>query len=237
MDAGLDTGPVLAARDVRIGERETAGSLHDRLAPLGGELLVEALDAIAEGSAREQAQSQIGITYAGKITKAEALIDWREAATSILRRVRAFNPWPVAENGMNGTQLRIWDAELVPGIAYAWRRGERQVAIQALVLLLAAIGIDALGVRRGLKSEYFIFTDPLIILAGAILLDSLPDLRFRKWTFPVAMVLFGLHIAVGQAEPIKYAFMRRGPESICEWNRYYMPLLPLPLCPPSPAQP
>ncbi len=119
---------------------------------------------------------------------------------------------------------------IVPGIFYAWRRGERLAATQALALLLAAIGIDALGVRRGLKSEYFIFTDPLIILSGAILLDTLTDLRFRKWTYTVAMVLFGLHIAVGQAEPIKYAFMRRGPEGICEWNRHYMPLLPLPWC-------
>ena len=127
------------------------------------------------------------------------------------------------------TVFLIW--LIVPGIVYAWRRGERQAAIQALVLLLAATGIDALGVRRGLKSEYFIFTDPLIILAGAILLDSLTELRFRQWTYPVAMVLFGLHIAVGQAEPIKYAFMRRGPESICEWNRHYIPLLPLPWCP------
>jgi hypothetical protein len=92
---------------------------------------------------------------------------------------------------------------IVPGIVYAWRRGERHTAIQALMLLLAAIGIDALGVRRGLKSEYFIFTDPLIILAGAILLDSLSDLRFRKWTYPVAMVLFGLHIAVGQNRPCR----------------------------------
>jgi hypothetical protein len=120
---------------------------------------------------------------------------------------------------------------IVPGIVYAWSRGEKQTAIQALALLLAAIAIDALGVRRGLKSEYFIFTDPLIILAGAVLLDCLSDLRFRKWTYPVAAVLFGLHIAIGQSEPIKYAFMRRGPESICEWNRYYMPLLPLPWCP------
>jgi hypothetical protein len=120
---------------------------------------------------------------------------------------------------------------IVPGILYAWSRGKKQTAIQAVVLLLAAIGIDALGVRRGLKSEYFIFTDPLIILAGVVLLDSLSDLRFRKWTYPVALVLFGLHIAIGQAEPMKYAFMRRGPESICEWNRYYMPLLPLPWCP------
>src|SRR6202790_2920645 len=88
---------------------------------------------------------------------------------------------------------------ILPGIVAAWRRGERLAAIQALVLLLAAIGIDALGVRRGLKSEYFIFTDPLIILAGAVLLDRMGDLRFRKWTYPVATALFGLHIAVGQA--------------------------------------
>ena len=120
---------------------------------------------------------------------------------------------------------------IVPGIILAWRRGERNAAIQALALLLAAIGIDALGVRRGLKSEYFIFTDPLIILAGATLLDSLSDLRFHKWAYPLAVVLFGLHIVVGQAEPIKYAFMRRGPESICQWNGHYAPLLPLPWCP------
>jgi len=117
MEAGLDTGPVLAVREVRIGERETAGSLHDRLAPLGGELLVDTLDGIAAGRAREQAQSQVGVTYAEKITKGEALIDWREAADSIWRRVRAFNPWPIAETRMNGTQLRVWDAELVPGAA------------------------------------------------------------------------------------------------------------------------
>jgi hypothetical protein len=125
---------------------------------------------------------------------------------------------------------------IVPGIVYAWRRGERQTAIQALMLLLAAIGIDALGVRRGLKSEYFIFTDPLIVLAGAVLLDSLTDLRFRKWTYPIALTLFGLHIAVGQAEPVKYASMRRGPETMCQWSGYHLPLLPLPWCPP-PARP
>jgi hypothetical protein len=120
---------------------------------------------------------------------------------------------------------------IVPGTIVAWRRGERLVAVQALALLLAAIGIDALGVRRGLKSEYFIFTDPLIILSGAALLDRLSDLRFHQWAYPVAATLFGLHIAVGQAEPIKYAFMRRGPETICAWNGYYMPLMPLPWCP------
>jgi hypothetical protein len=120
---------------------------------------------------------------------------------------------------------------IAPGIVYAWSRGERQTAIQALLLLLAAIGIDTLGVRRGLKSEYFIFTDPLIILSGAVLLDTLRDLRLRKWAYTIAMVLFGLHVAIGQAEPIKYAFMRRGPEMICEWRPHYMPLLALPWCP------
>jgi hypothetical protein len=125
---------------------------------------------------------------------------------------------------------------IVPGIVVAWRRGERLAAIQALALLAAAIGIDALGVRRGLKSEYFIFTDPLIVLSGAVLLDVLSDLRFRKWAYPVAIVLYGLHIVVGQAEPIKYTFMRRGPQSICEWNGHYMPLLPLPWCNPPPAR-
>ena len=87
--------------------------------------------------------------------------------------------------------------------------------------MAAAIGIDTLGVRRGLKIEYFIFTDPLIILAGAILLERLGELRFHKWAFPIAATLLGLHIAVGQAEPIKYAFKRSGQELICDWNRYY----------------
>jgi hypothetical protein len=125
---------------------------------------------------------------------------------------------------------------IVPGIVYAWRHGERHAAFQALLLLLAAIGIDALGVRRGLKSEYFIFTDPLIILSAAILLDSLSGLSLHKWVYPAAAVLFGLHIAIGQAEPAKLAFKRGGQESICEWNQHYLPRLPLPWCALPPAR-
>jgi hypothetical protein len=123
---------------------------------------------------------------------------------------------------------------VVPGIVMVWRRGERLAALQALTLLLAAIGIDTLGVRRGLKSEYFVFTDPLIILSGAILLDRLADLRFARWTYATAMALFGLHLAIGQAEPVKHTFKRTGPQSTCEWNNYYMPLLPLHWCPAKP---
>jgi hypothetical protein len=129
------------------------------------------------------------------------------------------------------TVFLIW--LIVPGIALAWRRGERQTAIQALVLLLAAIAVDALGVRRGLKSEYFVFTDPLIILAGAILLDRMRDLRFHRWAYPIAATLVGLHLVIGQAEPVKYALKRAGPEPVCEWNKYHLPLLPVPWCKPS----
>ena len=129
------------------------------------------------------------------------------------------------------TVFLIW--LIVPGIVYAWRRGEKQVALQASMLMLAALGIDALNVRRGLKAEYFIFTDPLVILASAVLLDSLVELRSCKWAYPIAATLIGLHIAVGQAEPVKYALKRTGPASICAWNHYYMPLLPLPWCPAS----
>jgi hypothetical protein len=127
------------------------------------------------------------------------------------------------------TVFLIW--LIVPGIIYAWRRDERLAALQAASLMLAALAIDTLGVRRGLKAEYFIFSDPLIIIAGAILLDHLRDLRFHKWAFPIAATLLGLHIAFSQAEPVKYAFKRTGPESTCEWSSYYMPLMPLPWCP------
>jgi hypothetical protein len=120
---------------------------------------------------------------------------------------------------------------IVPGIVVAWRRGQRLTAFQSLTLLLVAIGIDTLGVRRGLKSEYFIFTDPLIVIAGAILLDGLPDLRFARFTYAIGTMLLVMHLIVGQADPAKHAFKDSGPEPICEWNNHYMPLLPLPWCP------
>jgi hypothetical protein len=116
------------------------------------------------------------------------------------------------------------------GIVLAWRRGERLAALQAIMLLLSAIGIDALGVRRGLKTEYFIFTDPLIVLSGAILLDRLTELRFARFTYAIGTMLLVAHLIVGQAEPVKHAFKATGPESICEWNNHYMPLLALPWC-------
>jgi methionyl-tRNA formyltransferase len=112
MQAGLDTGPVLAASEIDIGAGDTAKTLHDRLASLGARLIVETLDALRRGRVHEAPQPGDGVTYAEKINKAEALIDWRQDAVQIWRRVRAFNPWPVAETRLGGAQLRIWEAEL-----------------------------------------------------------------------------------------------------------------------------
>lgn len=133
------------------------------------------------------------------------------------------------------TVFLVW--LIVPGIVYAWRRGERQVAIQAALLLLLAIGIDALGVRRGLKPEYFLLTDPLIILAGALLLDRLDNLRWSKWAYPIGVALIVAHVAISQAEPVKHVLKRSGPEYICEWNELYQPELPMPWCDKPPKRP
>jgi methionyl-tRNA formyltransferase len=110
MEAGLDTGPVLLEARTPIGPRDTGATLHDRLARLGAELLPQAIDGLARGQLQPRAQASEGVTYAHKIQKEEARIDWRKSAIEIDRQVRAFNPWPVAETVLDGEQLRIWDA-------------------------------------------------------------------------------------------------------------------------------
>jgi methionyl-tRNA formyltransferase len=111
MEAGLDTGPMLNSRPLKIAAADTAKTLQERLATIGADLIVETLDALSKGSAREAAQPLAGVTYAAKIDKTEALIQWQQGAEHISRQVRAFNPWPVAETRFNGEQLRIWEAE------------------------------------------------------------------------------------------------------------------------------
>jgi methionyl-tRNA formyltransferase len=113
MDAGLDTGPELLRRELSIGSRETGGELHDRLAPLGAEAIVEAVRGWATGSIQPMPQPAAGATYAAKIRKDEARIDWSQAAVAIDRQVRAFNPWPVAETRLADAQVRIWEARPV----------------------------------------------------------------------------------------------------------------------------
>ena len=144
MEAGLDTGPMLASRSTQITALDTARSLHDRLAGIGADLMVETLPAIESGTLPEVPQPEQGVTYAEKINKAEARIDWSLDAARIWLKVRAFNPSPVAETRCNGQQLRIWEAQLS-------QHDTRPDAAPGSVLSAGAAGIDVacgLGVLR-----------------------------------------------------------------------------------------
>src|ERR1700686_1477410 len=107
MDAGLDTGAVLAQRHVAIGDDTYAVQLQLELAQLGATLLLETIAVLEAGHANAERQSEEGVTYAHKIDKGEARIDWQRSADQIARQVRAFNPWPVAETLWNDQRLRI----------------------------------------------------------------------------------------------------------------------------------
>ncbi len=107
LDAGLDTGPVLLERRHPIGIHDTAGDLHDALSELGAAALMDAIDAIDNGTVVMRAQPAEGVTYAAKLEKSEAALDWRQSALALDRQVRAFNPWPIAETQFAGETLRI----------------------------------------------------------------------------------------------------------------------------------
>jgi methionyl-tRNA formyltransferase len=111
MEAGLDTGPMLLKRAIPIEPEDTGGSLHDRLANLGANAVLEALDRLADGTAVAAPQPEEGVTYAAKLEKAEGRIDWTARAVEIERKVRAFNPWPIAEARYEGEQLRVLRAK------------------------------------------------------------------------------------------------------------------------------
>lgn len=110
MDAGLDTGPVIAQRAVPIGPEDDAGTLHDRLAELGGQMMVQALQDLEEGRAVPRPQSEAGATYATKLTKEETFLDWRRSAEELERAVRAYRPMPGAETRLYGEPIKIWRA-------------------------------------------------------------------------------------------------------------------------------
>jgi methionyl-tRNA formyltransferase len=115
MDAGLDTGPMLLQRRTLINSDDTSGSLHDRLSFLGAESLLDSLPALADGRPSLQPQPADGVTYAAKLEKVEAPIDWTARAAEIDRKVRAFSPRPIAETRYQGEQLRILRARAEEG--------------------------------------------------------------------------------------------------------------------------
>jgi len=115
MDKGLDTGAVLTELRTLIAAEDTAQTLHDRLAPLGAKALLEVLDRITDLHPRPQSES--GITYAHKLNKEEARLDWSRSAEELARAVRGYNPWPVAYTFYDGAPLRLWRAVPMGGEA------------------------------------------------------------------------------------------------------------------------
>lgn len=147
MDEGLDTGAMLAQTATRIATTETAQSLHDRLMVMGAELLLASLPALETGSIRARPQDENSATYARKLSKEEACIDWRRSAAQLDRAVRAFNPWPVAYTDYGGQPLRIWRAEPL---------GQASPALPGTVLRSGGSGVDVAtgdGVLRILELQ------------------------------------------------------------------------------------
>lgn len=107
MDEGLDTGAVLAERPLAISADDTAGTLHDGLADLGAKLLLEVMDDLQAGTAIARAQSTTGVSYAAKLSKSEARINWNSSAAQIDQQIRAFNPWPVAEAKLREENVKL----------------------------------------------------------------------------------------------------------------------------------
>jgi len=149
MEAGLDTGPVLLEHAVAIAADDTGGSLHDKLAALGAQTLGEGLRRTLAGEVLPATpQISAGVTYAHKLDKAEAALDWNEPAAALERKVRAFDPWPVAEAQVAGEHLRVWHAQV--------REPDRHSSSPGEILAATKDGIDVAcgtGVLRLLQVQ------------------------------------------------------------------------------------
>jgi methionyl-tRNA formyltransferase len=139
MDAGLDTGDMLAVQPLPIAETDTTASLHDVLAELGGRMMVRTLEEAQSGTLKPVAQPTEGITYAHKIEKHEAALDWAQSAEHIVQRVRAFNPFPVASAVIKGESLKIWNARVAPGAPPAGAELGQILAVTPECIAVAAI--------------------------------------------------------------------------------------------------
>ena len=142
MDAGLDTGPVFAERRIAIAPDDDTGTLHDKLAQLGAELLLTVLDDIAAGRAHARPQASAGVTYAHKIDKAETQLDWKQPASELERAVRAFRPAPGATTRLGAETLKIWRARV------ASSSGEPGMVLSQDGALTVACGSGALEISE-----------------------------------------------------------------------------------------
>ncbi len=169
MDAGLDTGDMLLIERLPIAADDTTASLHDKLAVLGGRLMVEALELAACGGFRPERQPEAGVCYAHKIEKAESDIDWTLPADAIERRLRAFDPFPGGLSHLDGEPLKIWKAQRAPG---AGQPGE-VLAADASGLLVAcgegALRLTELQRAGGKRLPAAAFLQSRPVAAGAVL--------------------------------------------------------------------
>jgi methionyl-tRNA formyltransferase len=147
MDAGLDTGPILLQRALPIADTDDSVSVLDKLAALGAPALLEVLSDIESGSVSARAQPSEGVTYAKKIEKSEARIDWRRSASEIDRQIRAFRPWPIAETTHRGEQVRVHRARVLSGSAATAGRPGSILGLKD-DLLLVACGDAVLGIAE-----------------------------------------------------------------------------------------
>jgi methionyl-tRNA formyltransferase len=142
MDAGLDTGPVLAQRAIKIADEEDAGSLHDKLAELGAEMIVQALADLQAGKGRFVPQPAQGVTYARKLDKKDTVLDWTSPATQLERAVRALRPAPGATTYFGGQPMKIWRARVVAG------EGNPGEIIDAGQEIVVACGMQSLAISE-----------------------------------------------------------------------------------------
>jgi methionyl-tRNA formyltransferase len=145
MDAGLDTGDMLLLEKTTISAQDTTETLHDTLAEVGARLIVDALHLAVRGELRPQTQPAEGVTYAHKIEKREALLDWQQPVAALARRVRAFNPFPVAYSSLGTENIKFWQAEVLPGV-YA-----PSGCVPGQVLSASAEGVDIAAIDGVLR--------------------------------------------------------------------------------------
>lgn len=145
MVKALDAGPVYHRKAIAIGGDATSASLHDELAELGAAALAESVPKILAGTLKPEPQDDSAVTYARKIEKSEAQLNFSEPATVLERKVRAFNPWPVAQARFAGEILRIWQASVVTGVQ---TRSPGEVAAISREGVVVGAGADALRLER-----------------------------------------------------------------------------------------
>ena len=167
MEAGLDTGPVIASAPCPIADDDTAQTLHDKLTTLGASTLISTLDDFTRLQAQARPQRHELSSYAKKLTKAEATINWHQPAQHLLRQIHAFNPWPVAQTHWHQTVIRLWQARYIdiahqqrPGTVLACDKQGITVACQSAAIQI--LKIQAPG-RRAMTSHEFLNANPITV--------------------------------------------------------------------------